>query len=132
MNQTLTKSQKSTLKRKLNKAKTTTCRYLAGFWTGSIIPGITYHLAHHQAPDLFKTPWTPQAALWLAVLGGLAYSAPSVAEWFQRYVGPKKAWGFVIALETAMTISSWETALPALLTLCTINGLILADKFSKD
>jgi len=105
---------------------------LAGAWTGGIIPTLTYLIAHYQAPNLVDgTPWTPKAALWLAVIGGLAYSAPTVAHWFSRYSNNIKAWGFVASLETAMTITDYTTSLPALLTLVGINAWVLADKFKK-
>lgn len=105
---------------------------MAGAWTGGIVPAITYAVAHYQAPDLTKQPWTPSAALWLVVIGGLAYSAPMVAAWMTRYAGQVKAWGFVISLEVAMTFTDHITALPALLTLVTINGIILGNRISQD
>lgn len=115
-----------------NKFKNSTRAYLAGFWTGGIVPTLTYAVAHFQAPDLFIQPWGPKEALWLVVIGGLTYSAPMVAAWFSRYVGNIKAWGFVLSLEVTLTFTEQITAIPALVTLICINGLILADKFGND
>ena len=70
--------------------------------------------------------------LWLAVAGGLAYSAPMVAAWFSRYSGPIKAWGFVVALEVAMTFTEGWTPLAALAVLTGLNAYILAGRFIAD
>jgi hypothetical protein len=75
----------------------TAASYAVGAVVGGIIPAITWDVAHHQAPT--------NPTLWLAVAGGLLYSAPLVAAWFSRYVGRIKAWGFVAALETARSCS---------------------------
>ena len=70
--------------------------------------------------------------LWLAVTGGLAYSAPMVATWFSRYAGPIKAWGFVVSLEVAMTFTEGWTPLAALTVLTGLNAYILAGRFAQD
>ena len=99
--------------------------WLGGLVVGGIIPAITYHVAHYQTET--------HPMLWLGVAGGLAYSAPMCAEWFARYAGPWKAWGFVVALEVAMTFTpSLWTSLPALATLVGINAMILAKRFAQD
>lgn len=99
---------------------------------GGICPVIAFSVSHFQAPNLLNESWTPKAALWLVTLGLLVYSAPLIASWFSRWVGPVKAWGFVIAMETTMTITDLYTAIPALLTLIALNGMILKEKFQND
>ena len=98
--------------------------YLAGLLIGGIIPTITWDVAHHQTPH--------RPMLWVAVVGGLIYSAPMVADWFSRYVGRIKGWGFVIALETAMTFTEGWTTLSALIVLVGLNAYILAGRFTLD
>jgi len=99
---------------------------------GGILPAISYHVAHYQAPSLFTAPWGPSHGLWLVVAGLLAYSAPSVAQWFARYSSPVKAWGFVVGLECAMTCTAQITALPALLALVIVNAIVLSGRMSQD
>lgn len=121
-----TKTPRKTRTSKTTKAKTPLSqilRVLAGLIIGGIIPAVTYHVAHYQVQV--------NPMLWLGVAGGLAYSAPTVAEWFSNYATPLKAWGFVIALEIAMTFTAQTTALPALGVLIAINAFVLARKFSE-
>ena len=96
--------------------------YLAGLLIGGIIPTITWDVAQHQTIH--------RPILWTAVAGGLVYSAPMVAGWFSRYVGQIKGWGFVVALETAMTFTDGWTTLSALIVLVGLNGYILAGRFT--
>jgi hypothetical protein len=98
--------------------------YLAGLIIGGIIPSITWDIAHHQTQH--------RPILWTAVTGGLIYSAPMVAGWFSRYVGQVKGWGFVVALETAMTFTEGWTTLSALIVLVGLNAYILAGRFAND
>ena len=98
--------------------------YLAGLLIGGIIPTITWDVAHHQTQH--------RPMLWAAVMGGLIYSAPMVAGWFSRYVGQIKGWGFVVALETAMTFTEGWTTLSALIVLVGLNAYILAGRFTHD
>lgn len=129
---TLTPSQKAQLTRKRNAGKSAVARYAASAILGGIIPALIYHVSHFQAPDLTKTPWGPEAALWLLVAGGLAYSAPMVATWFSRYAGVAKAWGFVILLEGCMTFTAPATSLPALVALIALNAIVLAGRMRND
>ena len=122
--QTQTRQKKVSLRIRNRKAKTRLVQYAAGAVIGGIVPATTWDIAHSQT----------QAApmLWLAVAGGLAYSAPMVAQWFSRYVGNVKGWGFVVSLETALTFTSLETALPALAVLTALNAFILSNRFAQD
>jgi hypothetical protein len=70
--------------------------------------------------------------LWLAVAGGVAYSAPMIAAWFGRYAGTIKAWGFVMALEVAMIFTEGWTPCAALMVLTGLNAYILAGRFTID
>ena len=100
------------------------CAFAAGIVIGGIIPSIAHDVAHNQA----------QAApmLWLAVAGFLAYSAPMVAQWFTRYAGQIKAWGFVVGLEAAMVFTQGWTDWAALAVLTGLNAYVLADRFTQD
>lgn len=98
--------------------------FASGIVLGGIIPAITYEVAHYQVEG--------KAMLWLAVAGGLAYSAPMVAAWFARYAGPLKSWGFVISLETALTVTDNVTAIPALLALIGLNAWVLGNRINND
>ena len=109
---------------KIKRAKSYALKLVAGTVIGGIVPAITYGVAHYQ------TQANP--ALWVAVAGGLAYSAPTVAAWFTRYSGQIKAWGFVISLEAALTFTQPITALPALAVLVGLNAFILANRFAQD
>lgn len=122
---------KASRTRRQNKIKRSMVASLGACYMGGIIPALTFGVAHFQAPSLFGQ-WSPQSALWLVVLGGLAYSGPMVASWFSCYAGTFKGWGFVVSLEVAMTWTDLYTAIPALLTLCVLNGMILRDKFAND
>lgn len=91
--------------------------YVSGCIIGGIIPSITWDVAHHQAPE---NPW-----LYIGVLGGLVYSAPLVADWFSQYVGKWKGYGFVVALETALTVTNGWTDITALVVLSALNAYVL-------
>jgi hypothetical protein len=119
--QTLTKS---VITRRKNVAKRKGYAFASGTLLGGIIPAITYHVAHYQVQSM--------PMLWLAVAGGLAYSAPMVAAWFSRYAGTVKAWGFVVSLETALTITNNITAIPALLCLIGLNAWVLGNRINND
>ena len=80
-------STKRVYRRRRNKAKQVKKNlfaYLAGILIGGIIPTITWDVAHHQTQQC--------PLLWMAVSGGLIYSAPMVAVWFSRYVGQINGW----------------------------------------
>ena len=110
--------------RRANRVKRKGASFAAGVVLGGIIPAITCELAHYQVQA--------NPALWVAVAGGLIYSAPMVAEWFTRYAGTVKAWGFVASLEVAMTWTDALTAIPALLALIGLNAWVLGNRISQD
>lgn len=111
-------------RRRVNMVKRKGWSFAAGVVLGGVIPAITFHLAHWQVAD--------KPALWVAVAGGLVYSAPMVAEWFMRYAGVVKAWGFVASLEVALTFTDMVTAIPALLALIGLNAWVLGNRISND
>lgn len=123
---------KSAHTRRTNQIKRSMAATASACYMGGICPVIAFAVSHFQAPNLFVEAWTPKAALWLVTLGLLCYSAPLIVDWFQRWVGRFKAVGFVVAMETAMTFTDLYTAIPALLTLVALNGMILKDKFAND
>lgn len=98
--------------------------FAAGVVLGGVIPSITFDVAHRQVQS--------QPMLWLAVAGGLVYSAPMVAQWFTRYAGLVKAWGFVVSLEVALVVTDYITAIPALLALIGLNAWVLGNRISQD
>lgn len=118
--QTITKVNR----RRLNRVKRKGWSFVAGTFLGGIVPALTYHVAHYQVES--------KPMLWLAVAGGLAYSAPMVASWFTRYAGTVKAWGFVVSLETALTVTDNITAIPALLALIGLNAWVLGNRINND
>lgn len=124
---TSTVSTKRIYRRRKNKAKQVKKNifaYLAGILIGGIIPTITWDVAHHQTQQY--------PMLWMAVAGGLIYSAPMVSNWFSRYVGQMKGWGFVVSLETALTFTEGWTTISALVVLVGLNAYILAGRFTQD
>lgn len=98
--------------------------FAAGVVLGGVIPAVTFDVAHRQVQAC--------PMLWLAVAGGLVYSAPMVAAWFTRYAGVVKAWGFVVSLETALVVTDYVTAIPTLLTLIGLNAWVLGNRISND
>lgn len=96
-----------------------------GFALGALVPVASWWLAHHEVTR--AAPWaTPIAAL--LVLGGLAYSAPTVYGWMLLAVGSKiKAAGFVLLVEGVLVASGspWLVAV-ALACLVLINGTATA------
>jgi hypothetical protein len=124
---------KGAVTRRKNKVKSGFIRSAGACYMGGICPVISYCVAHEQAPNLVDgSQWTPQAALWLVVVGLLVYSAPLVVQWFSRWVGTLKSVGFVVGLEVAQTFTDPTTALPALVTMVALNAIILRDKFAND
>lgn len=122
--QTLTPSFKSSRTRRRNLAKRKGWAFASGLLLGGIIPAITFGVAHFQVQT--------NPALWVAVAGGLVYSAPMVAEFCTRYMGPMKAYGFVCSLEVALTFTAYSTAVPALLALIGLNAWVLGNRINND
>ena len=79
----------------------------------AFLPVASYVIAHSNG-----NPW-----LWLLVVSGLAFSAPTLAEWAYRWCHSRaKAWGFTILLEGVMILGENEwLALTGLALLCIIN-----------
>jgi hypothetical protein len=115
------KGQKTRIR---NRRKRGWAAFGSGLFLGGIIPALTFGIAHWQVQE--------SPMLWLAVAGGLGYSAPMVAEWFARYAGGFKAWGFVGMLEIALTFTDMVTAIPALLALVALNAWVLGKRIQND
>lgn len=124
MNNTLIRKPRTTRIKATQRRRRNLKAYLAGIVIGGILPAISCDVAHNQTGQY--------PMLWLAVAGFLAYSAPMVAEWFTRYAGQFKAWGFVVGLETAMTFTHGWTAIAALVVLTGLNAYVLANRFTQD
>jgi hypothetical protein len=90
---------------------------ICGALLGAFVPVATFVIAHLEVA---VHPW-----MWLAVAGGLGYSALTVFEWARSAVKhPVKAAGFVLILEGAMTFSSTiQLAFGALAVLVAVNGV---------
>ena len=59
------------------------------------LPIASYVIAHTEVD---ARPW-----LWVLVLAGLMFSAPTLAEWAEKWCGGRyKAWGFTVLLEGVM------------------------------
>lgn len=87
---------------------------LAAFAAG-FLPVASYVLAHYEAKQA--------PMLWALVAAGLAYSAPTLAQWAKDWTKSSlKAWGFCILLEGVMCASNIPAlSVTALVILCGIN-----------
>jgi|AntAceMinimDraft_5_1070358.scaffolds.fasta_scaffold06869_3 hypothetical protein len=94
--------------------KRTTGQFIAAVAAG-FLPVASYIIAHHEMQD----------NKWLAglVVAALLFSAPTLAEWAQKWCkSPWKAWGFTVLLEGVMVLSSIPAlSLSALGILAAIN-----------
>lgn len=65
------------------------------------LPVASYIIAHHEVTD--------SPLKWALVLAALLFSAPTLAEWAEKWCkGRWKAWGFTALLEGCMVFSSTE------------------------
>jgi len=91
-----------------------------GVILGGFIPIAVYALVHFEVAD--------QPALWVMVVGGLAFSAISVFKWAESaFHIVLKALGFVVLLEGTVTFASQRwLSLAGLAILVTINSVSAA------
>lgn len=84
---------------------------------GGFVPVATYIIGHYEVAD--------RPMMWLAVAGGLAYSAKSVFDFAtEAFSSPVKALGFVILIEVVMTWAETSAlSLAALALLVAINAI---------
>ena len=84
---------------------------------GGFVPAATYVIGHMEVAD---NPW-----MWVAVIGGLIYSAKSVYDFATAaFRQPVKALGFVLITEIVMTFSSTQAlSMSALALLISINAI---------
>ena len=80
------------------------------------LPVASYVIAHIEAPD---RPW-----MWPLVAAALVYSAPTLADWSERWCKNRwKAWGFTALLEGVMVFSTiGYLAITGLAILVSINA----------
>lgn len=99
-------------------------QFVAAFAAG-FLPVASFVLAHHETQS---TPW-----LWILVVAGLAYSAPTLADWATEWTKSKvKAWGFTVLLEGVMIASSTQAlAYCGLVILVAINAHAAWVAYSK-
>jgi hypothetical protein len=92
---------------------------------GGIAPCISFDVAHNQTKS--------NSFLWVIVTGLLAYSAPTIQKYLDRYVcNVWKSWGFVIGMEAAMTFTEGWTSYAALFMVVSINALVLGQTMGRN
>lgn len=102
---------------------------IAAAVAASFLPGAVYWIAHIETltPEGAVNYFSP---LWLLVVAGLTYSAPSVSQWANGWTGRDrlaqvKSIGFTILLESVLVFSRTEwLSLAALAILSGINCLV--------
>jgi len=102
------------------KAEQTIAAVAAGF-----LPVASYVIAHVEAQTV---PY-----LYILVACALAYSAPTLASWSQKWAGhPVKAWGFTVLLEMVSVLShiQWLN-LTGLFILVVINSFTAFNKAAR-
>jgi VIT1/CCC1 family predicted Fe2+/Mn2+ transporter len=95
--------------------KRTIGQFVAAIASG-FLPIASFVIAHHEAAS--------EPLLWLLVAAALAFSAPSVASWAQKWCGHVvKAWGFTVLLEGVLVFAHHEAlSLAGLAMLVMINA----------
>jgi VIT1/CCC1 family predicted Fe2+/Mn2+ transporter len=95
--------------------KRTIGQFVAAIASG-FLPIASFVIAHHEAAS--------EPLLWLLVAAALAFSAPSVASWAQKWCGHAvKAWGFTVLLEGVLVFAHHEAlSLAGLAMLVMINA----------
>lgn len=84
---------------KLTKHEVRTVGQVIAAIAAAFLPIASYVLAHSETA---RNPW-----MWPLIAAGLAFSAPTLAEWAERWCkSPIKAWGFTILLEGVMIFAS--------------------------
>ena len=98
---------------------------LIGALLGGLVPWFGRTLAHDQVPAAWSAANAPLVGVLLAVVVGCAvFSAISVYKFGRAAFGdPRKALGFVLALEGVMLVSTGATSNVALAVLVLINAV---------
>lgn len=83
----------------LHKAEMRTIGQFIAALAASFLPIASYVIAHQEVAT--------REYMWVLVGAALLFSAPTLAEWAQRWCSsPYKAWGFCVLLEGTMVFSS--------------------------
>ncbi len=101
---------------KLTKTEVRTVGQVIAAIAAAFLPVASYVLAHSETA---RNPW-----MWPLIAAGLVFSAPTLADWAERWCKHKvKAWGFTILLEGVMIFAAsvW-LSLTGLAILVAING----------
>ena len=86
---------------KLHKAEMRTIGQFIAAMAASFLPLASYVIAHHET--------TTKQAMWVLVGAALLFSAPTLADWAQKWTkSATKAWGFTCLLEGVMVFSGTE------------------------
>jgi len=86
---------------KLHKAEMRTIGQFIAAIAASFLPLASYVIAHREA--------ITNQAMWVLVAAALLFSAPTLADWAQKWTrSSTKAWGFTILLEGVMVFSGTE------------------------
>ena len=97
---------------------------LIGALIGGLVPWFGRTLAHGEIQDTWVSNRTLAIAMVVVVLGCGCFSGLSVYKFGKVAFGdPRKALGFVLALEGVMLVSHGATSAVALITLILINGV---------
>lgn len=101
---------------KVSAAQKRTIGQFAAAIASGFLPIASFVIAHHEAGA--------DPILWVLVVAALAFSAPSVAGWAQKWCGHAvKAWGFTILLEGVLVFAHHEAlSLGGLAMLVMINA----------
>ena len=100
---------------------------------GGFIPFACFCEAHRELQLDSSVPFYQQPAFYI-VLGGLAFSARTVAQWgFKAFRDRYKTFGYVVLMEGVMVSSrlAW-LSIPALVCLIAINGIATACNLTQD
>ncbi len=86
---------------KLHKAELRTMGQFIAALAAAFLPLASFVIAHHEA--------THNQTMWVLVAAALLFSAPTLAEWAQKWCkSSMKAWGFTCLLEGVMVFSGTE------------------------
>lgn len=102
---------------KINAAQKRTIGQIFASVAAGFLPIASFVMAHYESK---QNPY-----LWILVAAALAFSAPTLAAWAQKWCGHAvKAWGFTILLEGVMVASHTEwLSFAGLMILIAINAV---------
>ncbi len=111
-----TRKQATAAPIKINAAQKRTIGQIMASVAAGFLPIASFVMAHYESKE--------NPLLWALVAAALMFSAPTLADWAQKWSGNKyKAWGFTILLEGVMVASHTEwLSFAGLIILVAINA----------